>query len=135
MSEYSNKSLDRLKKCHQDLQTTFNYVVKYWDNTIITGPRGEAEQNKKFKKGLSKVKYPNSKHNSEPSMAVDAAPYPSLYSSKENMIAFGGFVLGVHTMLKSYGLVEHDMRWGSDWDMDDNLDNNNFNDPGHFELI
>ena len=134
MAKYSNRSEDRLKECHQDLQTIFNYVIRFWDNTIITGHRGETEQNKKYRLGQSAVKYPNSYHNTEPSMAVDSVPYPSLYGSRDNMIAYGGFVMGVAAMLKSYGAIEHDLVWGHDWDDDQDLEDTNFEDTGHFQL-
>jgi len=135
MPTYSKRSLDRLKECHHDLQVIFNYVIKEWDNTIVTGHRGEAEQQYKYDQLLSTVEWPDSKHNSTPSMATDSVPYPSLYKSRDNMIAYGGFVMGVAAMLKSYGAIEHDLRWGHDWNLNDDLEDNHFDDSGHFELI
>ena len=135
MASYSTSSSDKLRESHPDLQTIFNYVIQYWDNTIVTGGRNRIEQTDKYQRGLSTVKYPYSKHNSVPSMAIDSVPYPSLYRSRENLIAYGGFVMGVASMLKAYGAVEHELRWGHDWNMDDNLEDNDFDDTGHFELI
>lgn len=135
MASYNKQSQDKLSQCHEDLQTIFNYVIPFWDNTIITGHRGKKEQGEKFDKGLSKVDYPRSKHNSLPSMAVDAVPFPSLYSSRDNMIAFGGFVMGVAEWMYHEGKIAHRLRWGANWKGDRDLENNGFDDPGHFELI
>lgn len=46
------------------------------DLTVLCGYRGEAEQNAAFDRGASKLRYPKSKHNRIPSLAVDLAPYP-----------------------------------------------------------
>lgn len=43
--------------------------------TVLCGYRGEKEQRAAFIAGKSKLLYPNSKHNSVPSRAVDIAPY------------------------------------------------------------
>ena len=68
-----------LKQCHQDIQTIFNEVIKEIDCTIVCGHRNEKDQNKAFKNKFSKLKFPKSKHNKKPSLAVDAIPYPSGY--------------------------------------------------------
>jgi hypothetical protein len=46
------------------------------DFKILCGHREEKEQNEAFNKGNSKLKWPQSKHNSLPSLAVDIAPFP-----------------------------------------------------------
>ncbi len=46
------------------------------DITVLCGYRGEKEQNDAFARGTSKLKWPHSKHNQLPSLAVDIAPYP-----------------------------------------------------------
>lgn len=76
MPSFSKKSLERLATCDIRLQKVFLEVIKEYDCTILCGHRGEQEQNDAFAKGNSKLKYPNSKHNSLPSKAVDAAPWP-----------------------------------------------------------
>ena len=75
MPKYSTISKSRLVTCHQDLQTLFNEVIKYYDCTIVYGHRGEIAQNQAYAEGKSQLKWPNSKHNKWPSLAVDAAPY------------------------------------------------------------
>ena len=126
MPSYSSTSKEKLLSCHQDLQTIFNYVIKYLDNTIVCGERNEHDQNKAFDKGFSKVKYPNSKHNSTPSMAVDAVPYPIDWSDTNRMKYFAGYVMGIAKMLKRYGTIEHDLISGLDWDNDTELKDTTF---------
>lgn len=134
MPQYSQKSKDNLAECHQDLQTIFNYVIKYFDCTILDGHRPEEEQNEAFRKGYSKLQFPDSKHNKVPSMAVDAVPYPIEWKNLDRMKFFIGFVLGVAKMLKAYGAVEHELVSGIDWDSDTFLKDTNFFDHPHFEL-
>jgi hypothetical protein len=43
---------------------------------VICGHRGQQEQDAAFKSGASRVQFPNSKHNKQPSLAVDIAPAP-----------------------------------------------------------
>lgn len=131
MPKFSNRSQDRLSQCHPLLQELFNYIIQYFDCTIITGHRGREEQNDKFNRGLSKVKWPNSKHNTYPSRAVDAAPFIDGQVSwdSEQCYYFSGFVMGV---AKAKGI---NIRSGSDWDRDNNISDQSFNDLVHFELI
>lgn len=74
--KFGAKSQARLNECHPDLQRLMAEVNNRVDTTILCGHRGEAEQNAAFLAGNSKLKWPASKHNSKPSQAVDAAPYP-----------------------------------------------------------
>lgn len=76
MYTFGKKSLDRLNTCHPDLILIMNELIKEMDVSILCGERGEKEQNEAYKKGNSKLKYPQSKHNKSPSLAVDVAPYP-----------------------------------------------------------
>ena len=134
MPSYSTRSKDNLSDCHQDLQTIFHYVVKHFDNTIVCGHRGEQAQEKAFKDGFSKVRFPNSKHNSIPSMAVDSVPYPIEWENINRMRVYAGYVLGVARMLKDYGDIHHELKWGGDWDRDFIYKDQRFNDFPHFEL-
>ena len=134
MPSYSNSSKRKLETCHHDLQTIFHYVIKYFDNTIVCGHRDEEAQNKAFDDGFSKVRYPNSKHNSVPSMAVDAVPWPIEWDNLNRMKYFAGYVMGIAKMLKSYGAISHDLVTGLDWDDDTILRDTTFVDHPHFQL-
>ena len=106
----------------------FLRVVKKFDCTIIEGHRNKDRQNKLFKEGKSKLKYPKGKHNAIPSKAVDVAPYPIDWNDRERFTYFAGYVLGIAYEM---GLK---IRWGGDWDMDTQVKDNNFDDLPHFEI-
>lgn len=135
MPAFSESSKQKLLTCHEDLQILFNEVIKYFDCTILEGFRNEKEQNKAFENGNSKLKWPVGKHNKNPSLAVDVAPYPVRWENKERMYCFAGFVLGTAQILKNMEKMTHSLRYGGDWDGDKDINDQNFNDLVHFELI
>ena len=128
MPRFGRRSRKNLETCNEDLQELFNEVIKYFDCTVIQGHRGKEEQNKYFDEGKSKVKYPNGRHNANPSNAVDVVPYPIDWKDTDRMYYFAGFVKGVAA---SMGIP---IRWGGDWDNDTEVKDTNFKDLPHFEL-
>lgn len=135
MARFGKRSTENLKQTHPDLQTIFNEVIKYFDCSVIEGNRGEYEQNEAFRKGLSKLKYPQSKHNKEPAMAADVVPYPIDWQDTDRMRYFAGYVMGIANLLKDRGIIDHALRWGGDWNRDTEVKDNRFQDFPHFELI
>lgn len=132
MYKFSNSSNNKLSTCHPLLQLLFNRVVEYYDCTVIDGTRDKKTQDYYCLIGKSKVRYPNSKHNSNPSMAVDVAPYikgKGIVWNKEQCYYFAGYVLGIARIL------DIKIRWGGDWSMDNDIHDQSFNDLVHFELI
>lgn len=137
MFQYGKKSKKCFSQLHSDLQLIFETVLKDRDHTLTEGYRPEERQNEMFDKGLSKLKFPNSKHNTIPSMAVDAWPFVDGDISFDNRQCyyFAGYVLAVADHLYKTGRISHLLRWGGDWDRDNNIKDQSFNDLGHFELI
>lgn len=135
MPRYSETSRARLATCHPDLQVIFNEVVQHFDNTIVCGHRPKSDQDKAVREGKSQVQWPNSRHNSDPSMAVDAVPYPIDWNDRERMTLFAGYVQGVADQLFDLGQINHRVRWGGDWDRDTEVNDNRFDDLPHFELV
>jgi len=134
MPRFSETSLNRLETCHLDLQVLFKEVVKTFDCVVICGHRGETAQNKAFNDGFSKVQYPNSKHNTVPSMAVDVIPYPIDWKDLERMKFFAGYVLGMAQELLNTGKISHKVISGLDWDADTELKDTTFKDHPHYQL-
>jgi len=134
MPKFGKTSTTRLKDCHNDLQVLFKEVVKHFDCSVICGNRSQEDQDDAYNKGFSKVKYPNSKHNLFPSLAVDVIPYPIDWKDTKRMIYFAGFVKGIATKLKEEKKITNNIRWGGDWDSDTELKDNTFQDYPHFEL-
>jgi len=141
MPSFGETSRKRLGECHVDIRRVMNEVIKHFDCSILCGYRNQADQDAAVARGASKVKFPNSKHNSAPSMAVDVVPYPikwpdqekdfNLSQADENRIYyFAGFVMEA---AKTMGI---DLRWGGDWDGDTDLRDQagRFTDLPHFEL-
>lgn len=65
------------------------------DITVLCGHRGQADQEAAFAAGASKVHWPNSKHNSLPSRAVDLAPYPIAWGDREAFLSLRAHVVKV----------------------------------------
>lgn len=77
----------RLAECHDDLRRLVADLAAQVDAgaldadgvhdlTVLCGFRGQAEQDDAFARGTSKLRWPKSKHNRTPALAVDLAPYP-----------------------------------------------------------
>jgi len=132
---FSDSSLRNLESCHEDLQLLFMQVVKTYDCSIICGYRDQEAQESAFSDNLSKVQWPNSKHNSLPSMAVDVVPYPLDWGDTARMYHFAGYVKAVAEQLLNDHLMGHELRWGGDWDSDTMVNDQDFIDLPHFELI
>ena len=79
--------------------------------------------------GKSQVRWPDGKHNTEPSLAVDVCPYPVVWDDRERQTLFAGYVLAT---AKAMGI---DLRWGGDWDRDTEVRDNSFDDLVHFEIV
>ena len=140
MYSYSKISNQRKNTCHSDLIVIFNEVIKYMDISILVGERDENGQNLAVKEGRSCKKWPYSKHNSKPSEAIDAAPYPINFNLKDqnNLVKwsyFGGLIKGLTYRLYAEDKISHLIRWGRDWDSDNDFSDQKLNDFCHFELM
>ena len=134
MPKFSRSSKQKLATCHPDLITLFNVVIKTFDCKVICGHRGKIAQNNAFINGLSKVQWPNSKHNRKPSMAADVVPYPIDWMDLPRMKFFAGYVLGIAQRLFDEGKMTHKVISGLDWDGDTELKDTTFKDHPHFQL-
>ena len=128
MPRFGKTSKKRLSTCDSRLQKLFNEVIKHVDCSILEGHREKDRQNKLYEEGKTKVKYPNGRHNRQPSSAVDVTPYPVDWKDRERQTLFAGFVIGVASQM---GI---NLRWGGDWDQDFQVVDNRFDDFPHFEL-
>ena len=129
MSDFSIKSRANLIGCHSDLQKLAHRVIRIHDCSVLTGFRAEDEQNKLYEEGFSKVQYPNSKHNTMPSRAIDIVPYPIDYEDTKRFYYFAGIVMGVAREM-NIKLI-----WGGCWKNDNRFNANRWNDLAHFELL
>ena len=115
----------RLQKLCDDI------LSGYADISLLHGHRGKWLQNNLYAAGHSKLKYPNSKHNKNPSLAVDIAPWP--YPIEDNVLHGAlGFLGGVATVLAARAGVP--LVWGGDWNVNGSMVDNSFNDLYHLEI-
>lgn len=155
MPKFSTKSMERLEQCHPHIQLIMKQAICYIDFTVVTGRRDEDTQNDLYARGFSKVKYPNSKHNADPSLAIDVAPYYKEYGAlfggpeqiKRIMAQTGKSKKDVESfVIKAYarmiGIMEGialsnniPIRLGLDWDGDFDTLDQTFHDLGHIELL
>ena len=129
MPAFAEKSISKLSTCHPLLQRVFHEVVREFDCTILEGHRDKNLQNQMVAEGKSQVLWPNGKHNTVPSLAVDVTPYPIKWDDRERQTLFAGYVLAT---AKSMGVI---LRWGGDWDRDTEVRDNSFDDLVHFEIV
>jgi len=149
MPSYSQRSLNNLNSCDQRLQELFFQIVTSFDCTIIEGHRGEKRQNEMFNTGKSKVRWPDSKHNRSPSLAVDVAPYiagrgipwpkkptdwNNQYERDAYMKDFNEFYYFVGFVMATANSLDISIRSGIDWDRDHDVTDQSFLDAPHFEL-
>lgn len=162
------KSRDSLKGVHSDLKRLAYEMsrqvdaekkrrggVYKFDFSVRDGVRGEAAQDKAFKSGNSKVRFPNSKHNKKPGEAIHFLPFPVKWPQKPTLLPdmswsaieryekelkkyakqlgrfyqLIGFVQAVATSLNIK------VRSGSDWNRDGDIMDQNFDDLCHWEVF
>ena len=129
MPRFGTRSRNSLHSCDDRLKKVFNEVIKTVDCSVLEGHRDKDRQNKLYKEGKTKVRYPNGRHNKLPSMACDVVPYPIDWNDRERFHLFAGFVLGIANQM---GI---ELRWGGDWNRNWEVDDNKFDDFPHFELV
>ncbi len=129
MPVFSHKSRALLSGCDIRLQEICCRAIEVMDFAVITGHRTKAEQQKAVIEGKSKLKWPDGKHNTYPSLAVDIAPYPIDWHDVDRFLILAGIMKAIAHMS---GVK---LRWGGDWDGDLELREERFRDLGHFEII
>jgi hypothetical protein len=105
-----------------------NEAIKYVDFSITCGFRNQADQDKAFAEGYSKVKWPDGMHNKNPSRAVDVAPYPIDWNDAEAFTFLSGIIKGLSFALNI------PITCGIDWDNDLVIKEHSFKDRPHIQL-
>lgn len=136
MPKFSKQSRDKLNTCDKKLIKIFTKVIDRFDCTIICGHRTQDEQLQLFKQGRTLVdgKWIKTgktvtnldgykkvgRHNSYPSEAVDAVPYPIDWNDLDRFKELS-------KVIKEVALEEGvELTWGGDWE--------SFKDYPHWEL-
>lgn len=123
--KFSSQSLKRLDQCHPLIRVVLKDALKnsYVDFSVVCGHRGEEAQNKAYNDGYSHVKFPHSKHNQTPSLAVDLIPVKSAGGYGANDRVWNTIA---KTIKESADKFDCSIAWGGDW--------KNFKDKPHWEI-
>jgi peptidoglycan L-alanyl-D-glutamate endopeptidase CwlK len=154
MNKFGEASLERLGQCNDRIQLVCYKAILVADFAVITGHRNKEAQNKLYPK-YTRVKWPDSKHNKNPSQAIDVAPYiepyGTIYGSKADVKkimklsnvsekAANAFIIKAYSRL--IGIMEGiaaendvEIRVGLDWDGDMDMLDQTFHDLGHWETV
>lgn len=154
MNEYSIKSVNNLDTCDGQLIEWCKIILPGYDHSVDEGNRGESEQNEHFRMGRSQLEWPDSKHNIFPSHAVHLKPYPMNWDLILAMDAIlrSGQILSrqiLQRAFREYAKFYHfagyakriakeldlSVRWGGDWDSDNDFNDQRFHDLLHWELV
>ena len=144
MPSFGTTSRRRLDTIDGRLVKVLEAAIEVYDFSVLCGHRNKKDQDAAYNSRRSKVQWPNSKHNTLPSLAVDIAPYPVRWPSlpknptsadaaryEKDMGRFrflAGLVVGIGASMG------YSIRWGGDWDRDGDWDDQSFNDLPHFEV-
>ncbi len=120
---FTAAELAALESCHPHLQLVLRDAREIVDYQLIQGHRNEADQNRAFREGKTKLMWPHGNHNSMPSLAADVAPrnfdVAALRAGASidwsDLAAFGR-LMGI--MEACAWRRELQLRFGLDWDQD-----------------
>ena len=155
MFVYGSNSLTNAAQCTDNLQLVLLEHSNYFNSSIVCGHRDKLTQAKAFVNGVSKVNWPNSKHNSKPARAFDIYPwhdkYKSLTEDEEvisRIVATAGcshrgaldfirtqYYMQAQSVMIAASIAKVELRWGGDWDGDLDFLDQTFNDLAHFEEV
>ena len=144
------RSLERLSTCDPDLQLLVRWTEAHmpFDITVLCGHRPPEEQFELFKQGRALVggKWvvmdqaavvtnvdgfeTVGRHNEDPSSAVDMAPHPVSWASRDHW----RFHVMAGVMLAGSVELGIPITWGADWDGDGDIHDHSLVDLPHFQL-
>ena len=131
LRSWSSNSLRVRATLDPRLELMVDELLTYMDVSLIYGYRDERAQNTLFGQGRSKLRWPKSKHNTYPSLAVDIQPYP-YPNNDEDLRAALGYMAGLCWLIAERN--EFSIRWGGDWNRNGSVVDNGFDDLFHLEI-
>ena len=134
MPAFGVVSKDRIATLDPRWHPVLYDAIQCYDFTVICGHRNMRAQIEAFENGFSRKTWPDSKHNTDPSLAVDLAPYHAIkphvrWNSRSEFYFLGGVIRAAAWKF------DLKIRWGGDWDRDDDLYDQTFMDLGHYEIV
>lgn len=134
MFVFGDRSKMMLSTCHVLLRAIAHRALELSpiDFAVVQGHRNKDDQEVAFESGKSRVQWPNGRHNSLPSHALDFAVVPNPYEAGFKNAARYYLVAGCFFAAARELGVE--IRWGGDWDGDGDFTDQTFDDLGHVEI-
>lgn len=138
MYSFGKASRKRYETLHYKLQMLMDEAIQVFDFTIVCGYRDKKAQEKAFNENKSTKHWPDSKHNQNPSIAVDIAPWDSSlrggrgdidWNNRDRFILLWGIIRGIAHKMKI------EVRWGGDFNSDTFMRDQKFIDMPHIELV
>ena len=125
MPRFGTRSKLALATCDERLQVVLVAAIKHYDFAILTGHRGEEDQNAAVDAGRSKLRWPDSRHNVLPSLAVDVVPWfdQDPHIQWRNLWEFDRMATYI---LREASRLGVNLKWGGHW--------KRFRDYPHFQL-
>lgn len=151
--KWSRRSIERKEGVHPYLQLVCSRVLLSFDITVLWrgGVRSDEDQKALYAIGRTTEldRKPvtqldgvtrKSKHQIQEdgyAHAIDIAPYPVDFSTnlkaKARFYQLNGHMQQAWASLKEKGLVTGNLRWGGDWDQDNDFLDQSFDDLPHWE--
>ena len=94
MPAFGHRSREHLRTLDERLVRVANRAIRVYDFKITDGYRGEQAQEDAFRDGYSQLHFPLSKHNRNPSQAMDVAPWPIDWSDLPRFHYLAGVIMG-----------------------------------------
>ena len=132
MNTWGSKSLRVRATLDRRLELMVDELLTYMDVSLLYGYRNEREQNTLFGQGASQLRWPKSKHNTYPSLAVDIQPYPYPDTDGDLRAALG-YMAGLCWLIAERN--DFSIRWGGDWNRNGSVTDNGFDDLFHLEIF
>jgi len=128
MPTFGTASRKKLETCDDSLVAICELAIEVYDFSVLEGHRSDERQEELFRQGKSKLRAGQSKHNQNPSLAVDLAPYKIDWENPKRFYLLAGM------MFQAAHDLGFKIRWGGDWDGDWDHKDQSFHDLPHFEL-
>lgn len=139
MAKFGRKSEEKLANLHPKMVRVLRLTIQLVDFSIMETNRTKETHAKYIADGRTKVSYANTKHSYVPSCAVDLAPYPIVWpenveDEKARLKAAARFYFVAGAIKQAGEMLGIPIRWGGDWDGDNEFNDQTFDDLVHFEL-
>ena len=161
MFSFGRKSLEVRETLCDELKAVVDFAIQIYDISLIEGHRDQATQDRYFAQGVSKLKWPNGKHNTYPSDAVDIWPYVTNLAGVRVSTALSGHPDQIKALARATGKSEKriwelilqeyatmkgvlmaaakvhgvTLRFGDDWNMNRDRLDERFIDLPHVEVV